>query len=275
MRFIGKDPASRLRQVGALAGSVTLLLGGAFAQPASAESVASTSVVSRPAPDYASISSASYSLATSRLPDGRTVVLRWNPCQVITFRLNVAALPATRRSAVAAEIRTAVTRLGSATGVRYSYRGTTTTVPRTSNVTRQGSELIVAVTTPSATDFGIGNGVLGYGGYRYWQWTTTAANGRRTSDAAIARGWVVLDSAGLMRLTPGFGAGNTRGNVVLHELAHVAGLNHISDTRQLLHPTLSASSPNGYAPGDRTGLRKVGRPAGCISVPSNVVADLT
>jgi hypothetical protein len=275
VRFIGEDAASRLRQVGALAGSVTLMLGGVLAQPASAESVASTSVVSRPAPDYASISSASYSLATSRLPDGRTVVLRWNPCQVITFRLNVAAVPASRRSAVAAEIRTAVTRLGSATGVRYAYRGTTTTVPRTSNVARQGSELIVAVTTPSATDFGIGNGVLGYGGYRYWQWTTTAANGRRTSGAAIARGWVVLDSAGLMRLTPGFGAGNTRGNVMLHELAHVAGLNHVSDTRQLLHPTLSGSSPNGYAPGDRTGLRKVGRPAGCIGVPSSVVADLT
>jgi hypothetical protein len=231
-------------------------------------------VVQSGAAGYAPVSPSSFALATSRLPDGRTVVLRWNPCQVITYTVNVTAVPTIRRTALAADIRTAVNELGAATGVQYSYRGMTSSVPRSTNVTRQSAELAVAVTTPPATDFAIGNGVLGYGGYRYWQWTTTTSSGRRTSGAAIARGWVVLDMTGLMRLTPGFGTGNTQGNVILHELAHTAGLNHVSDARQLLYPALSASAPNGYAAGDKAGLGKVGRAAGCITVPPNVVTDL-
>jgi hypothetical protein len=276
VRFLGAGRTAGPRRPLALAATLTLLLGGGTGSPAAAEAVGRSGVtVQSGAAEYAPVSASSYALATSRLPDGRSVVLRWNPCQVITYTLNVRAVPAARRSVVAGEIRTAVSRLGEATGVRYSYRGTTSSVPRSTNVTRQGAELVVAVTTPSATDFDIGNGVLGYGGYRYWQWTTTSSSGRRTSGAAIARGWVVLDVTGLMRLRAGFWAGSTRGNVMLHELAHTAGLNHVSDARQLLYPTLSASAPNGYASGDRAGLGKVGRTAGCIAVPSNVVTDLT
>jgi hypothetical protein len=275
VRFLGAGRAAGPRRALALAATLTLLLGGGTGSPAAAEAVVRSGVVVQSgAAEYAPVSASSYALATSRLPDGRRVVLRWNPCQVITYTVNVTAVPAARRTALATEIRTAVGRLGEATRVVYSYRGMTSSVPRSTNVTRQGAELVVAVTTASATDFDIGDGVLGYGGYRYWQWTTTSSSGRRTSGAAIARGWVVLDVTGLMRLTPGFGPGNTRGNVMLHELAHTAGLNHVSDARQLLYPTLSASAPNGYASGDRAGLGKVGLTAGCITVPSNVVTDL-
>lgn len=217
----------------------------------------------------------SYALSTVKLADGRRIVLRWNPCQVITVRANVAAVPLRRRTAVLAEIRTALTRLSSATGLRFSYKGTTRTVPRTSTVARQDTELVIAVTTPKGTDFAIGNGVLGYGGYRYWEWTTTSSTGTLRGGAAIARGWVVLDSAGLMGVAPGFGTGATRGNVVLHELGHAVGLDHVQDRDQLLYPTLTPRAPNGYAAGDRTGLQKVGRSAGCLTVPRSVVTDLS
>lgn len=226
------------------------------------------------APAAAAVTHPGYATSTVRLSDGRRVVLRWNPCQVITYRINVSAVPSRQRAAMITQIRAAVTRLSAASGLTYAYEGTTTAVPRTSSITRQSAELIIAVTTRSATDFAIGNGVLGYGGYRYWQWTTTTSTGRKIGGAAIARAWVVLDAPGLLATRAGFGKGATQGNVILHELAHTVGLDHVKDRRQLLYPTLTSSAPNGYADGDKAGLKVVGRRAGCQAVPSSVIRDL-
>lgn len=213
----------------------------------------------------------SYAVATTKLANGRPIALRWNPCQEITYQVNVSAVPRAHRQAVSREIRVAVLRLAAATGLRFRYRGDTVAVPRTTTVDAQRAELVIAVTIPSRTDFPIGSGMLGYGGYRFWQWSTPAAP---AGNAAIARGWVVLDRAGVMRLKPGFGAGTTRGNVMLHELAHSVGLEHVADPRQLLYRTLTPRAPAGYGPGDRAGLRQVGRASGCIAVPATVVRDL-
>ncbi len=226
------------------------------------------------APAAAAVTPAAYATTAVKLTDGRRVVLRWNPCQMITYRINVSAVPSRQRAAMITQIRAAVTRLTAASGLTYSYEGTTTAVPRTSSIARQSAELIIAVTTPAATDFAIGKGVLGYGGYRYWQWTTTTSTGRKVGGAAIARAWVVLDAAGLLAMKPGFGRGATQGNVVLHELAHTVGLDHVKDHRQLLYPTLTATAPNGFAAGDKAGLQVVGRKAGCQAVPSSVIRDL-
>ncbi len=40
-----------------------------------------------------------------------------------------------------------------------------------------------------------------------------------------------------------------------------------------MNPTLTGKSPNGFGSGDLTGLKKIGRPAGCIKVPSAVTAS--
>ncbi len=262
------------RLVAATASGFLLLVLAAF--PARAEAAGGAALVVRTPPDVSGVATAAprYSLAAVTLGDGRRAILRWNPCQVITFQVNVSAVPATRRTAVAAEIRTAVAMLSSATGIKYRYAGTTSTVPRSSSVLGQKAELVIAVTTPSKTDFDIGDGMLGYGGYRYWEWSKTA--GARTSSAvAIARGWVVVDVRGLMALRGGFGPGTTRGNVFLHELAHTVGLEHVTDSSQLLYSSLRATSPRGFAAGDLDGLTRVGRAAGCIPIPSNVVTDLS
>ncbi len=215
-----------------------------------------------------------YALARAELGDGRRVVLRWNPCQVITLKVNVAAVPAAQRAGVLAEVRSAVSRLSRATGVTYSYRGTTTVVPRRANVDRLGAELVVAVVPATATDFGLGNGVIGFGGYRYWEWSSVGPAGSAPSQAAIARGWVVLDVASFLATPRGTGAGVTRGNVVLHELAHTLGLDHVENPTQLMNPVLLPGSPRGYAAGDLAGLHRLGRSAGCLQVPDSVVADL-
>jgi hypothetical protein len=217
---------------------------------------------------------AGFTLERTTLADGHTSVLRWNPCQVITYKIDVDAVPVATRAAALHEIRVAVGRLAMATGLTYGYRGATTEIPRTTTIDRQSAELVIAVTDPNRTDIGIGGRVLGYGGYHYWRWSGARAPGGAANGAAIARGWVVLDRTGWLALPSGFGPGVRQGNVILHELAHTVGLDHVGDRRQLMYPTLLAGGPDGYASGDRSGLNRVGRAAGCIAIPRGVISDL-
>lgn len=274
-----------------MAGAAALLflgaLGGSSPAPVLAAAAASHSgglaVAAAPAAPAAltrTAGSSSFALEYAPVNSGRAkVLLRWNPCQTITYKVNVSAVPAARRAAVVQQLQAGVAKLSSALStssgrVTFAYRGTTTEVPRTSTIDRQSAELIIAVTTPRSTDVKIGNGVLGYGGYTYWTWSSTSASGAKTYGAAISRGWVVLDVTGFLRLRSGFGAGLTQGNVVLHELAHSMGLDHVRDARQIMYPTLTPSAPSGYGAGDRAGLAKLGRAAGCISVPAGMFTDL-
>jgi len=61
---------------------------------------------------------------------------------------------------------------------------------------------------------------------------------------------------------------NKRGNglyhVLLHELGHSVGLNHVSDAHEIMAPMAAPRSPVHYAAGDRLGLRQVGAGNGCL-----------
>jgi hypothetical protein len=49
----------------------------------------------------------------------------------------------------------------------------------------------------------------------------------------------------------------TRGNLYLHELGHVLGLGHVDSDDELMHSVLGGGSPNGFAAGDRRGIRSL------------------
>jgi hypothetical protein len=265
--------AVTLRRIGWMRGVVgalsVLVLGAAGSGAAPAVSALSGLGASvRPGAPITG-SGSGYRLSTETMPDGKTLLLRWNPCQTITYKANVVVLPARMRPAVLREVRTAFGILAAASGLRFAYRGETSEVPRSSALDAQSAEIIVAVTTPARTDFPIGGGTLGYGG-RSWYWWWSDSGLGIAYGAAITRGFVVLDSDRVTALQPGFGRGLDRGNLVLHELGHAVGLDHAGQRASLMYPELSSDSPNGYAAGDRAGLARVGRVAGCISVPARL-----
>ena len=76
-------------------------------------------------------------------------------------------------------------------------------------------------------------------------------------------GIIVMDADATA--TPGFGYRYAHGSVLLHELGHIMGLDHVKDPDQLMY---SGRYPNyglhDFGAGDLEGLRRIGMDAGCL-----------
>ncbi len=186
--------------------------------------------------------------------------VRWNPCAPIRWTVNPAGAP---RGGVEV-LRAAVARVAAASGTTWQYVGTTTTRPTTAvlpRTARTSYPPIVLGWTDSSSDLlrGQARGVLAM--------TRTAWFGVQrpggSKVAAIRAAVVAFDRTDRLPLR---GAVSWHA-VALHELGHVMGLAHVSDTRQLMATVLPRSAAD-LQHGDRLGLLHVGRPAGCVQVPS-------
>ncbi|HEX8004103.1 MAG TPA: hypothetical protein VF519_15550 [Mycobacteriales bacterium] len=181
----------------------------------------------------------------------RGVPARWNPCAVVTFRVNAAAA----RGTSLADLREALRRVTWETGVRFRELGSTRYVPGGRGF-RYEADLVVAWT--HATDSALlGGSRAATGGFEQ----PVAGRGGRPR---IRHGFVVVDVARLAGVGSGFGAGRTEGELLLHELGHVMGLDHVDADHQMMRPELEPVGSALYGAGDLTGLRRIGRRAGCV-----------
>ena len=83
-------------------------------------------------------------------------------------------------------------------------------------------------------------------------------------------GRVVLNSDEEVRL--GFESGHTWGEVLMHELGHVVGLDHVEDPAQIMYAH-TTDEPAEWGSGDREGLRRLGREAGCTDPPDPLASN--
>lgn len=210
-----------------------------------------------------SISSAAGSYKVTEGPYG---IVRWNPCQTVTYKYNVSALDKSLRKKAAKYTKKAFKQLGSATGISFVNEGATQTLPDGANWWRVQSveeEIVVAWVKKSgkySSDL-ISGGAYGVGGMVYKTWESDGGH------SVAGRGYVLVDTKSYTKLTNGFKSGASQGNLLLHELGHTMGLEHVSSKKELMYDTLTSKSPKGYASGDRAGLAMLGRDGGCIDVP--------
>ncbi len=238
--------------------------------------VALTTAVAASVPQSAQGAAATYKLSYVTLPNGSKVPLRWNGCQRwITYKVNLSAVPSAQRKAVLAETRASILQLSAATKFNFAYKGSTTEVPRVGSLPKQSAELIIAFTTPSKTNYNLSGSVLGQGGF-YAGWASRTVNGRTTYTAAATRGFVVIDAPQMLReMRSGYGTGARRSNLLAHELGHAMGLQHVTTKSQQMYPSITTASPKLFATGDRAGLAKIGRGAGCINTALLSTKDLS
>jgi hypothetical protein len=229
--------------------------------------IAFTSAMVAALPQTATGSTATYKLTYASLPNGTKQVVRWNGCQrAITYKVNLAAVPSSLRATVLAETKTAIANVAASTHFAFTYKGSTTEVPRVGSMPKQTAELVIAFTSPSKTNYALSGSTLGQGGL-YYGWVSRTVSGRTTYTVAAQRGFVVIDTPQMLTQVrgSGYGTGLRRSNLIAHELGHAVGLQHVSDTRQQMYTTIRTSSPKLFYSGDRAGLTKVGKGAGCIN----------
>ena len=203
-------------------------------------------------------SAASRSYAFSEVIDGRPV--RWNPCAPIRWSVNLAGAPA----GGLAVLKAAVARVAALSGTTWTYVGATRTTPSSAVLPRTARStyppVLLGWTDGSRSDLLAGQprGTLAM--------TRTSWFGVQKPDgskvAALRAAVIAFDRTDRLPLR---GAVSWQA-VALHELGHTMGLAHVGDTRQLMATVLPRTVSDLQA-GDRAGLLKVGRPAGCVVLP--------
>ena len=187
---------------------------------------------------------------------GRPV--RWNPCSPIHYVVNLTNAPPGSLDDVTAAVKT----ISDASGISFVYDGASTEIPRPERPAyqpyRYGVEwapVLIAWIDPIQGGFTFkkdkqGREAIGIGGPMW-------PSGDPTQ---YVSGFVVInDEAGY---PPGFGSPFVQGATILHELGHVLGLGHVKAQGELME--FAGGGVATFGPGDLEGLRKVGRPAGCL-----------
>lgn len=226
----------------------------------------------------ASAAATTYSVNHATDPySGRSVVARWAPCltvggvttpTTISYAVNTGG-----NSTRVALVQKALAEVTSYSGLRFRYVGSVSYVPHYAvlhyptgdrlmfNAAQQRAathaDLVVGWVSASKTNLFSGDEA----GVGTVSWTGNYGSQLRIVEAAA------LIKIGV-KLRPGFTTGASVGSLLLHEIGHAVGLNHVGASSQIMYPILGSYTRSSYQTGDRTGLRMVGRPAGCFSTPA-------
>ena len=195
-------------------------------------------------------------------PDGTPT--RFDPCSPIHVVTNLTEAP----PGAAGMVATALSQLAAATGLQFIVDGSTDEIPQAGRPTveaRYGTgwaPVLIAWSHHGASDLLPGGSALGEG-LGTWLGQGTV-NSPLPPTVAYVTGEIAIDSQTTAHLTPGFGPGQTIGELLLHELGHLVGLGHTTDPTQIMYSLLLAVPVAAYGAGDLAGLRRLGAASGCL-----------
>jgi Matrixin len=155
-------------------------------------------------------------------------------------------------------VREAVDEVAGLTGLHFVYDGVTTEAPSAGRPPfqpdRYGDRWAPVLVSWAGTDEvpDLAGRVAGQGG------SLPVETG---GTAVFVTGSVELDADEFARLAVSPGGPRDARAIVLHELGHLVGLDHVSETDELMHAT--STHAVGFGPGDRAGLAALGRGA-CV-----------
>jgi len=178
----------------------------------------------------------------------------YDPCRPVRYVVRPDGMPEGGQQLV----EEAAAIVGSAAGLVLEYAGTTDEAPAVGRLLIQperygdGWAPVLVAWADEATMPELAGDVVGVGG-------SAAVPGAHGQGQWLAAGRVVLDvpDLGAMLEAPG---GHERARaLVVHELAHVLGLDHVDDPTELMYPVNATRTDLG--PGDLAGLALVGQVA--------------
>lgn len=167
----------------------------------------------------------------------------YDPCKPIEYVVNDSLAPAGTDGL----LDEAVHRVSAATGLRFTFEGTTDRLPG-SDEPLMTRPVLVAWTTPQVVPHLAGR-VAGVGG-------STAVATDNGLERKYVTGEVALDAPQLIHvLARPNGALQVRA-IIMHELGHLVGLAHVEDSRELMYRDNVGQVD--FGPGDREGLAALG-----------------
>lgn len=185
-------------------------------------------------------------------PDGGPV--GYDPCRPVRYVVRPDGMPPSGQVL----IDDAIGVVSAATGLVFEYAGTTDEAPAVERAVIQPERYgdvwapVLIAWSDETTMPDLAGEVAGLGG-------SAAVPGSDGSGQWLAAGRLVLDTAditALLERQDGYAQARV---IVVHELAHVLGLDHVQDPGELMAPVSSAVTALG--PGDRQGLALVGQVA--------------
>jgi hypothetical protein len=181
-----------------------------------------------------------------------TTPVAYDPCRVVHYVVRPDGSPAGGEEMVHA----AVARLGRATGLVFVYDGPTDEVPTPERAAFQPDRYgdrwapVLVSWRTAAEAPGLAGDTVGEAG----SLAVSLGEGARV----YVTGTVTLDAEQFPEILAQPGGGATASGVVLHELAHLVGLDHVDDDSQLLYPE-TVPGVTDYAAGDLAGLARLGQ----------------